>query len=199
MKLYRHFDKEGRLLYVGICRDEARRLKQHKTESHWYKDIHRIAYEDFDSRRDVIRAERIAIREEGPLYNHPMTGGVATFSDKRAKDQKPEDWERIIATQLEFEAKMGICEGHASFNKLLREECKKEGAMVNWARKHRISQCYVGDVLRGIRKPGPSIVEAMQDSLGRELKFVPVPRRDAPRARKTAQKDPFAGMKFEDI
>lgn len=33
---YRHYDAEGRLLYVGIARDTQRRAMQHATASPWW-------------------------------------------------------------------------------------------------------------------------------------------------------------------
>ena len=35
-ELYRHFDRLGELLYVGISISTMRRLAQHKTQSAWF-------------------------------------------------------------------------------------------------------------------------------------------------------------------
>jgi len=42
--LYRHFDAQGNLLYVGISRNAAARLRGHKIAS-WYDDISSITIE----------------------------------------------------------------------------------------------------------------------------------------------------------
>ena len=67
--LYRHFDADGTLLYVGIAVDPMRRLYQHEKFAHWYPSISRIEIERFPSREEAIDAEIIAIRSENPKYN----------------------------------------------------------------------------------------------------------------------------------
>lgn len=67
--LYRHFDAKGNLLYVGVSLSAVQRLQQHKNQANWYNDVARIQVEKFPSRPAVLRAERIAIRKEKPLYN----------------------------------------------------------------------------------------------------------------------------------
>lgn len=66
--LYRHFDADGRLLYVGMTRDPQRRLSRHK-KSFWFKDICDVKVEWFQNRTDALVAERIAIQAEQPLHN----------------------------------------------------------------------------------------------------------------------------------
>lgn len=67
--LYRHFDADGKLLYVGISLSAINRLGQHKDNSHWYSKISRVDIEKFDSREEVVAAERKAIKEENPAHN----------------------------------------------------------------------------------------------------------------------------------
>ena len=67
--LYRHFDKDGRLLYVGISRSFMGRLGQHKRKSHWYWSIARVDVTHYPDRATAVRAEARAIRTEGPLHN----------------------------------------------------------------------------------------------------------------------------------
>ena len=68
--LYRHFDAEGTLLYVGISLSAVSRLSQHvKATYDWTKDIKTVTIEKFDSRPSALRAERNAIKTEKPLYN----------------------------------------------------------------------------------------------------------------------------------
>lgn len=67
--LYRHFDAEGRLLYVGVSCHFSSRTLQHMRDSHWYFDIVRIEIEHFPNRMRAERAEAIAIRDENPLHN----------------------------------------------------------------------------------------------------------------------------------
>ncbi len=68
-QLYRHFDKEGNLLYVGISLSTLNRLGQHKDHSHWFAQISRVEIETFAKREDALEAEALAIHDEKPLHN----------------------------------------------------------------------------------------------------------------------------------
>lgn len=80
--LYRHRNAASNLLYVGITSNPAGRLSHHKARSPWADDISRIEMEWFDCRDDAAAAERIAVRDEGPLYNR----------DYSIRTNNPIDW-----------------------------------------------------------------------------------------------------------
>lgn len=67
--LYRHYNKEGALLYVGISLNAINRLGQHKDHAHWFDLISKVEIESFSSRCEVRKAEIVAINKENPLYN----------------------------------------------------------------------------------------------------------------------------------
>lgn len=67
--LYRHFDKKGLLLYVGISDNPVGRKAQHKTTSPWYRFVDEITVEWFETRDAADKAERAAIRDERPAFN----------------------------------------------------------------------------------------------------------------------------------
>jgi hypothetical protein len=67
--LYRHFNKEGRLLYVGVSLTAIKRLVEHRNGCAWYRQIARIEVEWFDTRDEALAAEAEAIRTEKPRYN----------------------------------------------------------------------------------------------------------------------------------
>ena len=67
-ELYRHFDADGKLLYVGISFSTLARLAQHRN-SGWFNRIRRIDIESFATRIEALKAEKIAIRTEAPEYN----------------------------------------------------------------------------------------------------------------------------------
>lgn len=67
--LYRMFDADNTLLYVGITNSLQRRLKQHSEEKPWFRRIDRIEIERFATRKEVEYAERQAIINEDPLHN----------------------------------------------------------------------------------------------------------------------------------
>jgi len=67
--LYRHFDADDTLLYVGVSLSCVARLAQHRKKSGWYGEIATITIEKFSTRERAIKAERAAIREENPKHN----------------------------------------------------------------------------------------------------------------------------------
>lgn len=69
-QLYRHFSKDGTLLYVGISLNALLRQHAHKTgRSPWYQQIAKIEIENFSSKKAALEAEKKAIKNDKPLYN----------------------------------------------------------------------------------------------------------------------------------
>lgn len=73
--LYRFFDADGELLYVGITCDPGSRFKQHRRGKSWWHEIARIELEQFSSRVELEQAEREAIPKENPKYNINLRRG----------------------------------------------------------------------------------------------------------------------------
>jgi predicted GIY-YIG superfamily endonuclease len=67
--LYRHYDKQGDLLYVGISANAYARLAQHHLGADWPSLAVRMDTEVFDTREAAHEAERMAIRVENPRFN----------------------------------------------------------------------------------------------------------------------------------
>ena len=67
--LYRHFDRTGNLLYVGISKCAIRRTAEHHERSKWYGEIDIIKIERFGTKREAEEAEIKAIKTEKPKYN----------------------------------------------------------------------------------------------------------------------------------
>lgn len=67
--LYRHFDADGVLLYVGVTDHLERRNAGHRQASPWWPQVARIDSRLCRDFRSASAAERTAIREEAPLYN----------------------------------------------------------------------------------------------------------------------------------
>lgn len=76
-QLYRHFDAEGRLLYVGISKNATERLRGHKHKSSWFKEIARVEIQHFPTREEARAAEALAIKSEKPLLNKAISFKVA--------------------------------------------------------------------------------------------------------------------------
>jgi predicted GIY-YIG superfamily endonuclease len=67
--LYRFFDADGVLLYIGITADVPARFKKHRDQKPWWNDVARIAIEQFPDRESVLAAEKRAIKAEQPRWN----------------------------------------------------------------------------------------------------------------------------------
>lgn len=77
--LYRLFNAEDRLLYVGITTDTNVRWQAHSTAK-WWPDVARKDVQWFNHRVEAAEAEKAAIKSEQPLHNrahadyHPPLG-----------------------------------------------------------------------------------------------------------------------------
>jgi len=71
--LYRYFDANLKLLYVGIAFDPIIRQHAHKQRS-WYAEVSTMEIDWFDSRAEAAIAERKAIRLENPKHNRHIPG-----------------------------------------------------------------------------------------------------------------------------
>jgi len=78
MDLYRHFNSEGQLLYVGISNSTLVRLGAHRANAHWFNTITNVTVEKCTDRKDALHKEYTAIQDEHPLYNkmHNATEGT---------------------------------------------------------------------------------------------------------------------------
>lgn len=66
--LYRYFDRDGRLLYVGETSSPGARFAGHQSKP-WISLAVRCDIEHFVSAEEAKEAERWAIREESPIHN----------------------------------------------------------------------------------------------------------------------------------
>lgn len=70
MDLYRFFDKDDRLLYVGISVSSAQRLSQHRSSQGWWRQVARMEVSHLDcERREAEQIEASVIKTERPLHN----------------------------------------------------------------------------------------------------------------------------------
>lgn len=67
--LYRHFDSNDNLLYIGISLSAMNRLSQHEDNSHWFNSISKVTIEKYNTREEALKAEKDSILLEKPLYN----------------------------------------------------------------------------------------------------------------------------------
>jgi len=89
-ELYRHFDNENALLYVGISLSTFKRLSQHKDHSQWFNKVSRVTIEHFPTREEAIAAEKKAIKTEDPKFNI-ANKKTAREIEQEIKDEKKEE------------------------------------------------------------------------------------------------------------
>jgi predicted GIY-YIG superfamily endonuclease len=68
--LYRLYDEDGKLLYVGITSDPGMRFAQHKADKHWWRLVARKDIDWFDKRANAAAAEEMAIKVKDPMFNY---------------------------------------------------------------------------------------------------------------------------------
>lgn len=67
--LYRYFDANDRLLYVGIAFDVLKRAQGHRRHAAWWSQAATYTEELYPTRTAAEAAEAEAIRAEAPLFN----------------------------------------------------------------------------------------------------------------------------------
>lgn len=67
--LYRHFDRDERLLYVGISLNAMARQVAHAGQAPWFENSCKMTMEWFPTRAGALAAEARAIAQEMPLHN----------------------------------------------------------------------------------------------------------------------------------
>lgn len=105
--LYRLFDTEGRLLYVGITFNPDNRWAEHAASKSWWPDVTEKRIEWHGSRTDAAAAEVAVIAAELPLYNkqdspQPYEGVTTKDGTKpsrivRIDDDTWEDYGKLCA------------------------------------------------------------------------------------------------------
>lgn len=95
--LYRHFDAEGRLLYVGISLHPIARTKQHTAVSKWAEQIANVTIEYFPTRKEAMEAEVRAVQGENPAHNIRLRKPKKEPKLLRVVEERAED-ERINIT-----------------------------------------------------------------------------------------------------
>lgn len=86
--LYRWYDAQDRLIYVGISGSLGRRQDSHAKRSSWEQFAVRSIIERYPTREDAEYGERIAIVREHPIFNH-------------VHNDTPEARQRLVAYLIE--------------------------------------------------------------------------------------------------
>lgn len=67
--LYRFFDRNERLLYIGITSSPKDRFRQHAESKSWWPQVATRQITFYPTRADLAAAEIAAIKRERPMYN----------------------------------------------------------------------------------------------------------------------------------
>lgn len=104
--LYRCYDNENNLLYIGISLSAINRLSQHKSHSKWFDAIAKVDVEWFQDRDSAILAEMEAVRIEQPKFNVFLKHRKA--HKQRTKKPSQQRTYKILATKNHCEIQGGI-------------------------------------------------------------------------------------------
>jgi hypothetical protein len=102
--LYRYFDCDNRLLYVGITKNQFERQGSHARTQSWWPEVSFAKFEHFENRDLALLYEFEAIGREFPKYNkagpvldeHSRSHLVGLISN-----EFDDDWHTKIATSIQ--------------------------------------------------------------------------------------------------
>ena len=109
--LYRQYDKDGKLLYVGISLNYGRRLKEHYKGSAWYIDVASITLEWFDTRDEALHAERNAIKKEKPECNIHLQGDDKEVFSECSDVRQFQGMSALLMRYIEQKSKIFLTKG----------------------------------------------------------------------------------------
>lgn len=92
--LYRFYDAQGRLLYIGIAVDFLARWGKHRKKT-WWPLVARMEIEQHPNRAAACAAERKAIILEKPLHNYVHNKAVWGSSSPTLRDRR-EAWSSAL-------------------------------------------------------------------------------------------------------
>ena len=102
--LYRLFNADGDLLYIGISANVMARFRTHAGEKHWWHEVASMRVEHHQSRKEASAAEVAAIKAEKPLHN--------VQGSKPLPRQSEPSMDPKAVYQREWRARHGARTGH---------------------------------------------------------------------------------------
>ncbi|MDF1606933.1 GIY-YIG nuclease family protein [Hoeflea sp. YIM 152468] len=106
--VYRHFDENDQLLYIGQSLNPLRRMEEHKYQSDWFDSIAKVTIEKFNEHAAALVAEAAAIRAEKPMHNVQYARTKAERHKTPRADRQAEMRQRCEASRLEGAAIIGL-------------------------------------------------------------------------------------------
>jgi hypothetical protein len=158
-RLYRWYDEDDRLLYVGISNEPATRALTHLRGSRWTDFAVRMELDpaSFPDRPTALEAEAEAIRQERPIFNtiHAFASRAAQVRYLRERGVLPLDTE--IPDETELMAALGELETYRIQRENLHSNVRKAAAhgasRSEIARVSGLSRLWVGRILNGTFDP----------------------------------------------
>jgi predicted GIY-YIG superfamily endonuclease len=131
--VYRLYDKQGTLLYVGMSSNPETRCAHHACDKAWWPDVADRKEVWFDTRVDAGVAERDAIQRENPVHNkerYPLDFKPATPTGKYTSVWLPDDlYQERKASELSYAEciRRGLAAGEpeeldAKIRRIVRDE-----------------------------------------------------------------------------
>lgn len=105
--LYRLYDGQGRLLYLGITHDTKQRWARHAHDQNWWHLVARKDVTWFDTRDEALAAEKRATSSEHPLYDRSSRFGGSWWKLPCPEYDDTEDL-RKVTDALRRDIKAGI-------------------------------------------------------------------------------------------
>lgn len=149
IEVYRFYDKDGNLLYVGQTAWFEERRRSHQLTKTWADEIDNVTIEEFPTRAKALKAEAKAISTENPKYNY---AGKHTKLIQNLVPTGPELLTILEKVEIELEEVL----------KLLAFMCEEAGGVVPWSSSNKIHHGYVYAVLRLGLCPSPRLLKAMK-------------------------------------
>lgn len=85
--LYRFFNSDQKLIYVGISYSTFLRFVGHRSQSKWINEVTTITIEKFSNLNDALIAEANAIKNEKPIYNVALNSKAGKLARKVNSDK----------------------------------------------------------------------------------------------------------------
>jgi len=137
--LYRFFNANHELLYVGITNNPFNRFSGHSKDKNWFSEIAYSTFEHYPNRLAVDKAETAAIKSEKPKYNKAKVDGF-----EKAQDH----FKKIRYGRIEkHDMVLGIMVTQSAYGKWLNESMSADSWIIINAIKqaktlgHKCSAC----------------------------------------------------------
>jgi predicted GIY-YIG superfamily endonuclease len=112
--LYKFYNENKELLYVGITSQKDNRWSQHKASKPWWKEHKYVVSDHYDTREEASAAEEQSIKLEKPKYNIKHNEGNLDFV-VAAFNQNTYQGQSLLFELLSQRWLMGVGENNVHF------------------------------------------------------------------------------------